>query len=1074
MLRQGTRSQWVFAILGVLWCYAWGINGKARPDAVGLKPLSDEAILVCPSLDGSFYGFSTKEQKDDSVYWHRSVGEPIAFSHIKLGDDRLVVVGADEGGSVYTYDKTEKMMKKWQYTVPQMVRDAPVEMEGFLFTGTKISTTFILDPKTGAVSMKRSLDGESSSTIEEGSVLVLRVTYLVEAYELETGNSAGNLSYAEHHFFSPSHSDRKLAVPSPSSLKLVDKYSPSSMAPVTLSQDVHDLAPAELPMKGHLVDCHMVDPKTGEVASHAPQGYFNAIPASARGVAPKKSSVPTEDQVYDGAALMHELLLDLRGGPSSAGTSAEVLSGNESKQWRGFSFQDISPYSTLLYLMVIVVFAFWSRVAFMKARLWLRQFVGEGAVWLYGFEVVENEPVLKAKESLSLNANSMRIDIERIQSARSKYSNAEGPSSCPSNLAAGASESSMRGKPRNARRGISRCLFEEEKVDDSERDEEVKKDEEKESVGKSSINAWVDSNNKASRVVDSPAWEISERESHDEISSVKRGGASLSELSDSASLDHSEVFSPAFEPKCKNQEWEPESKRLEDAMCKWTESTRSESTREPSMGGDGMDSIFERDSLSVETEGLGASEFPSSQHSPSVDIPDALVPSESPRPQKRSKSMVMSPSCSRGYASEGENDLDTPKIERNKFFPAVRTRSSTVSPERDHPETTIEALSPISVKDGKRVPDSPLGVTFSRHSYDLGFEELGVLGCGAYGVVAKAKNLMDGVVYAIKKVKLKEKESVWLKVSREVHAMARVTNHQNVVTYFNSWVERLSGKESLMKQSDVLVLGELGDASVGTLGSSILGDHSCSDSEGSLYFEEDDGNDDTSRLILYIQMEMCGESLTDWMNREKKAASVQKKLGFFRQMLNGIHHVHSLDFVHRDIKPSNIFIQNEVLKLGDFGLAKNLGSPAEVKEEEAALMSTNMSDLSIEDGEKTTKVGSTLYASPEQLNGRRVSHQSDIFSLGLVLAELMMCFSTEMERVHTLHQLRAGQIPKELVEIDPEIAKCVKRMVDHDPKKRPDALEVLTMEFMKSESRDDLVSLVNTLTSELRRRAISE
>lgn len=59
----------------------------------------------------------------------------------------------------------------------------------------------------------------------------------------------------------------------------------------------------------------------------------------------------------------------------------------------------------------------------------------------------------------------------------------------------------------------------------------------------------------------------------------------------------------------------------------------------------------------------------------------------------------------------------------------------------------------------------------------------------------------------------------------------------------------------------------------------------------------------------------------------------------------------------------------------------------------------------------TQQVGTHLYMSPEQLKGRQYSYKVDIYSLGLILFELLMVFSTEMERIETIKMLRSNRFP---------------------------------------------------------------
>ncbi|UCC45730.1 MAG: protein kinase [Candidatus Zixiibacteriota bacterium] len=111
-----------------------------------------------------------------------------------------------------------------------------------------------------------------------------------------------------------------------------------------------------------------------------------------------------------------------------------------------------------------------------------------------------------------------------------------------------------------------------------------------------------------------------------------------------------------------------------------------------------------------------------------------------------------------------------------------------------------------------------------------------------------------------------------------------------------------------------------------------------------------------------------GKSLSELI--KGKEISLDQAIGLTIQMCDGLDNAHQAGVTHRDIKPSNIVVDKSGrLKLLDFGLATVAGT------------------------DKLTRTGSTLgtagYMSPEQTEGKATDHRSDLFSLGVVLYEMI-------------------------------------------------------------------------------------
>ncbi|KAL2507271.1 putative serine/threonine-protein kinase GCN2 [Forsythia ovata] len=173
------------------------------------------------------------------------------------------------------------------------------------------------------------------------------------------------------------------------------------------------------------------------------------------------------------------------------------------------------------------------------------------------------------------------------------------------------------------------------------------------------------------------------------------------------------------------------------------------------------------------------------------------------------------------------------------------------------------------------------------------FEELQPLGHGGFGHVVLCKNKLDGRQYAVKKI-------------REVATLARL-QHQHVVRYYQAWFE--TG-----------IVGSHGDVTSG-LKTGVSSSFSRKNTSSSDFFGHENKLDST---YLYIQMEYCPRTLRQMFESYN---NLDKELAWhlFRQIVEGLVHIHGQGIIHRDLTPNNIFFdaRNDI-KIGDFGLAKFL------------------------------------------------------------------------------------------------------------------------------------------------------
>jgi serine/threonine-protein kinase len=182
--------------------------------------------------------------------------------------------------------------------------------------------------------------------------------------------------------------------------------------------------------------------------------------------------------------------------------------------------------------------------------------------------------------------------------------------------------------------------------------------------------------------------------------------------------------------------------------------------------------------------------------------------------------------------------------------------------------------------------------------------------------------------------------------------------------------------------------------------------------------------------IDYIVMEYVpGENLKNIIRREAPF-SVKKALEITRQIAEALHHAHQRNIIHRDIKPHNILVTPEgQIKVTDFGIARAISGASLTQAGEV--------------------LGSVQYSSPEQAKGGIVGPQSDLYSLGCVLYELLtgrVPFSGDTTVSIALQHLEGEYIP--VHELRPDVPQKVENLLntamETDPSARyPSALAML-------------------------------
>ena len=269
---------------------------------------------------------------------------------------------------------------------------------------------------------------------------------------------------------------------------------------------------------------------------------------------------------------------------------------------------------------------------------------------------------------------------------------------------------------------------------------------------------------------------------------------------------------------------------------------------------------------------------------------------------------------------------------------------------------------------------------FKKHIYIKNinsFSELKLIGSGGFGIVFSGRHNIDGVIYAIKNIPIQN--DILPKHLNEIRMLAKL-NHPNIIRYHRSWVEPFDARKfnnrNLIEDIDM------------------------------------EFQDETS-LNLLLQMEKMDLSLREYMFGNIKK---QDKFFIITEIIKGLLYLHRNNIIHGDIKPENILLCNintqlSNVKISDFGLA-------------------NFNTIDAKEIEYTTKT----YSAPE----KHISFSVDIFSLGILVFELLNSFKTEMERYEKIKLFKDGHIGSPFL----------KKMIHSDPSQRP-SLKIVSKYFKK-------------------------
>ena len=218
---------------------------------------------------------------------------------------------------------------------------------------------------------------------------------------------------------------------------------------------------------------------------------------------------------------------------------------------------------------------------------------------------------------------------------------------------------------------------------------------------------------------------------------------------------------------------------------------------------------------------------------------------------------------------------------------------------------------------------------------------------GGFGILYKAKHILDLKDYAIKKISLiKENEDVFCiniyNKLREVRCLS-VLNHKNIIRYNTSWIEKIQNKLC-------------------------------------------------QEINIYIQMELMDINLKDYLIN--KDYNLNQKKYIIKNIIYGLEYLHLQKIIHCDLKPDNILLnldKNDIrniknVKIADFGLVIE----KEIKEP------------------RNSEYGNFIYMPPDS-GYSNYTLKYDIYSLGIIIFEILENWNTNMEKIEKIMEFKNGK-----------------------------------------------------------------
>lgn len=185
---------------------------------------------------------------------------------------------------------------------------------------------------------------------------------------------------------------------------------------------------------------------------------------------------------------------------------------------------------------------------------------------------------------------------------------------------------------------------------------------------------------------------------------------------------------------------------------------------------------------------------------------------------------------------------------------------------------------------------------------------------------------------------------------------------------------------------------------------------------------------------VYLVYEFCNGGTLEELVQKRKFLPEGEALLIFNQILNAFKSLVKENILHRDLKPSNILLHDGVIKVADFGFCKALLGPQDLTK---------------------TMVGSPIYMAPEILKGCNYSIKADIWSMGVVLFEILFGFCPYEDRTiaRLINQIdhKPLTIPRHINKISRKTEDLLKKLLVVEPRYRIDWNNLLKINLLEDE-----------------------